>query len=158
MKPYEKLQCHWIGSEEGIRSTSTSEQAVDGLERKYGVRLPDEFRAYLIHSRVRPANELDQQGITWWPLDCIENVADEYPHPIRDATIARDSATYLFFADYLIWCWAWAIACGDDENRGRVVVITGINDRFVADSFAEFVDRYIDDSSKSARCRLLSRV
>jgi hypothetical protein len=49
-----------------------------------------------------------------------------------------------FFADYLIWCWAWAIVCGDDENRGRVVVISG-HDRFVADSFAQFVDLHISD-------------
>jgi hypothetical protein len=84
---------------------------------------------------------------TWWSLDRIKNVANEYEHPIRNAVIARDAAKYLFFADYSIWCWAWAIACGDDENWGRVVVISG-NDRIVADSFAQFVDRYIDDFSQ----------
>ena len=36
-----------------------------------------------------------------------------------------------------------AIACGEDENWGRVVVISG-HDRFVADGFSEFVDRYTD--------------
>ena len=58
--------------------------------------------------------------------------------------IAKDAAKYLFFADYAIWCWAWAIACGEDENHGRVVVISG-QDRFVANSFAQFVDLYIEN-------------
>jgi hypothetical protein len=55
---------------------------------------------------------------TWWSLDRIKNIVDEYPDKINDETIGRDAAKYLFFADYSIWCWAWAITCGDDENRG----------------------------------------
>jgi hypothetical protein len=77
-------------------------------------------------------------------LDRIKNIVDEYPHKVTYETIARDASKYLFFADYCIWCWAWAIACGDDENSGRVVVISG-RDRFVADSFAQFADLYISD-------------
>ena len=68
---------------------------------------------------------------------------------ITDATIVRDAAKFIVFADYGIWCFAWAIDCGEDENRGRVVVISG-QDRFVADSFAEFVDRFIEDVTQLA--------
>jgi hypothetical protein len=117
------------------------------LAGKYGVRLPDEFRDYLIHSS--PANDFgrDQNMITWWSLDRVKSIPDGYQHPIRNEMIARNAAKYLFFADYLIWSSAWAIACGDDENWGRIAVISG-NDRFVADSFAQFVDHYIDDFSQ----------
>jgi hypothetical protein len=59
--------------------------------------------------------------------------------------IARNAAKYLFFADYLIW--SSATACGYDENWARIAVISG-NDRFVAGSFAQFVDHYIDDFSQ----------
>jgi hypothetical protein len=59
-------------------------------------------------------------------------------------------AKYLFFADYIIWCWAWAIACGDDDNRGRIAVINGLSDHFVADGFGQFVDRYILDKNSVA--------
>src|SRR5258708_4296897 len=27
----------------------------------------------------------------------------------RDAIVAKDAAKHVFFADYSIWCWAWAI-------------------------------------------------
>jgi hypothetical protein len=52
---------------------------------------------------------------------------------------------FLFFADFLIWAPAWAIACGDDENSGRVVAVYGAEHHFVADSFAEFVERYVSE-------------
>jgi hypothetical protein len=113
------------------------------LSEKYTIRLPDDFREYLLHSCPRN-EELDDNYISWWSSGRIENIVDEYPHKITHKTIARDAAKYLFFADDLIWCWAWAIVCGDDENRGRVVVISG-HDRFVADSFARFVDLHISD-------------
>jgi hypothetical protein len=83
----------------------------------------------------------DFHGI-WWSLARIKNIPNEYEHNIGEPAVARSAATYLFFADYLIWSSAWAIACGDDENRGRIVSI-GSPDRFVADSFAEFVERYV---------------
>jgi hypothetical protein len=143
LKPYETLQRHWRDTGAGMSTVALSAQSIDSLEQKYGLRLPDDFRDYLLHAC--PANEnWDNDLIGWWSIDRIKNIVDEHPHKIKDETIERDAAKYLFFADYCIWCWAWAIACGEDQNRGRVVVISG-HDRFVADSFAQFVDLYIDD-------------
>jgi hypothetical protein len=82
VKPYEKLQRYWAGGETGIHTAAGSEQAVDGLEWKYGVRLPREFRAYLIYSC--PADDgLDQDFTSWWSVDRIKNIVDEYAHPIH---------------------------------------------------------------------------
>jgi hypothetical protein len=144
MRPYQKLQQYWTQTNAGISTSCANEEMLDSLERKYGIRLPDEFRDYLTHSCPTDQSNSDQNLVSWWPLKRIKNIVDECEHPIRDAIIARDAAKYLFFADYSIWCWAWAIACGDDQNRGKVVVISG-NDRFVSASFGQFVDRYIED-------------
>lgn len=62
-----------------------------------------------------------------------------------DAVIAAEAHSYLFFADYSIWCWAWAICCGDGPNRGKVALVGGAPDRIVADSFSDFVERYLRD-------------
>ena len=88
---------------------------------------------------------MDAETTAWWPLQRLKNIPDEYPHTVTDPTIAKNAPRYIFFADYMIWCWAWAIDCGDGKDRGRVAVIGGSPDRFVADSFAEFVDRYVED-------------
>jgi len=117
---------------------------VEQLERRYGLTLPDDFRAYLVGAA--PAEEYwDDGDAIWWPVHRIRNIPDEYQHPIRHPVIARDARTYLFFADFMIWCWAWAICCGDGGDRGKVAVINGNSDRFVADSFSQFVERYVKD-------------
>ena len=82
---------------------------------------------------------------TWFALDRIKSVTEEYEHTIDDQTIAENAGTYLFFADYSIWIWAWAISCGEGKDRGRIVVFFSA-DRVVADNFAQFVDRFIEDS------------
>jgi hypothetical protein len=145
LKPFERLQAHWLDTGANVQTTTLTDATVAELERNYDVRLPKDFREYLLQSC--PSNEnWDQEGTFWWPFDRIKNIPEEYAHEIKNDRVARDAAKYLFFADYMIWCWAWAIACGDNEDRGRIVVVGG-SDNFVADSFGQFVDRYINKLS-----------
>lgn len=135
--PLERLR-RWFEREEiAIRPASEAELAA--LESRYKVNLPVDFRSYL--SVMAPAEErMDDELGTWWSIGRIKNVPDE---------LNEDSpalAQYLLFADHLIWSWAWAIACTDDEYRGRVKIIGG-DERFVADSFEEFVDRYLTNNA-----------
>jgi hypothetical protein len=44
LKPYEKLQRYWRDTNAGIDTVVLSSQSIDDLERKYGIRLPDDFR------------------------------------------------------------------------------------------------------------------
>jgi hypothetical protein len=145
MKPYEKLRKYWDSTGSRIPTATRDESEIAALEVRYGVRLPADFREYLLLS-CPPANgNMDEPGVLWWSLSEIKNIPDEYQHELKNPPVAAEARKYLFFADYLVWCWAWAIDCGDDENRGRVAIIGGVNDRFVADSFGEFVDRLIAD-------------
>ena len=52
---------------------------------------------------------------------------------------------YLFFADDMAWCWAWAICCDGGEDHGKVALIGGAPDHVVARSFSEFVEAYVGD-------------
>lgn len=84
----------------------------------------------------------------WWGFDQIKNIPDEdasSTYPGHEPTIWANVAKYLYFADYMVWCWAWAINCSDDENRGRVIVVGWEDTCFVADSFSELVTRYTAD-------------
>jgi hypothetical protein len=147
-KPFERLQGYWLDTRANVQTTLVSERDVAELERKYGVCLPYDFREYLLRSC--PMNEydnVDQRATYWWSLGRIKSITEEYDHKVVNELVARHASKYLFFADYMIWCWAWAIACGDDQGRGKVVVINGVSDNFVADSFGQFVDRYIEDES-----------
>ena len=135
----------WSG---GRRAAPDAQERIGALESRYGICLPDDFRRYLLE--VAPPEELwDDAGTIWWPLDRIRNIPEEYRSGSSNPAIATEAAAYLFFADYLAWCWAWAICCSDGPNRGRVAFIGG-PDGFVADSFSDFVERYRRDPDGTA--------
>lgn len=117
---------------------------VDRLEARYGIVLPDDFREYIL--TLCPADdELDDDLGTWWGLNGICNLPEGYNSSIRLKDISVRSNQYLLFADHSFWCWAWAISCTDDDNRGKVALISGAPDKFVAASFSEFAERYVAD-------------
>lgn len=141
-RPYQRLYREW---EHPGGTIGLEESQIAQLEARYEIRLPEEFREYLRH--VCPKNDycMDGNGTDWWAFDRIKSVTDEYEHAIADPVIADLASTSLFFADYYLWCMAWAIVCAPGEHFGRVFVIGTAPDKFVADSFGEFVDKYMQD-------------
>lgn len=53
MKPYQKLQQHWRSIDSAVTTVELSPETVARLEARYGVRLPDDLREYLLHSCPR---------------------------------------------------------------------------------------------------------
>lgn len=143
MKPYEKLQKFWQVTGSDIVARKPDETEIQSLEQRYGIRFPDDFREYLCFACPAEDDTFDDHTSTWWPVARIKNIPDEYDHKISDEAISRNAANYIFFADYSIWCCAWAICCDESESRGKVALIGGSPDRLIADSFAEFIDLYV---------------
>lgn len=145
MVPYLTLQAWWSATAAGVETKATPEATVAELEGRYEIALPTDFREYLSYSA--PATEnWDAEDGNWWPIERIKNIPDEYEHPVSDS-VARNASKHLIFLDYSIWCWAWAISCADDESYGKVALIGGRPDGYVADSFGDFVSRYTTDWS-----------
>jgi hypothetical protein len=144
LKPYEKLQHYWAATDTPFHVAPPEQLTARQLERKYDVQLPKDFRDYLELSCPTDEETFDEPGTSWWPLARIKSIVEEYEYPVENPEVAECAAKYLFFADFMLWCWAWAIDCSDGKNRGRIAVIGG-GDRFVADSFSEFVDKYLED-------------
>ena len=108
------------------------------------MRLPEDFRAYLLESAPRE-DFWDDGDAIWWNPERINNIPDEYDSEVSDPAIAASAVNCLFFADYMIWCRAWAICCSEGEDRGKVAVVGGSSDRWVADSFTGFIESYVRD-------------
>jgi hypothetical protein len=141
LSAHKKLVRYCLESGDDINWGRSDEEAVAELETRYGINFPADFREYLLE--ICPTDfQMDHNWTQWWSLSQIKSIPESYRHRLTDAEIAANAAGYLFFADYLIWSWAWAICCLAGSNYGRVVVISG-KDRFVANSFAEFIDGYI---------------
>ena len=138
---YQAIAAHWSEADSNYRPMPNARDRVDDLERRYALRLPEDFRNYLIHASP---SEIywDHIGTQWWTITEIKNIPDECPDgpvggPNPEIEAERDH--YLVFADFLIWCYAWAICCSDGPNRGKIALIGGAPDGFVADSFREFM-------------------
>jgi len=144
MEPHAALSQWWRATGEAPARAFQAERKVRALESDYGVALPEDFRAYL--TKAAPAADFcDDNDVNWWSPGRITNLPDEYEHPVANPAVAGEAEAYLFFADYLIWASAWAICCSEGENRGKVALIDGAADRFVAESFSRFVELYLKD-------------
>lgn len=147
MKPHEQLLMMWATSQhEYSRIVTHGEAEVNSLARHYGVSLPEDFRAYLLHacSTLDDGGQMDDFSNAWWGLERIRSVAEEYSLLDTSSVLARSPDKWLFFADTAIWCTAWAICCLEGPDFGRIC-IAGSGDRVVADSFAQFIDAYLRD-------------
>ncbi|PTS82518.1 hypothetical protein DBR17_08945 [Sphingomonas sp. HMWF008] len=142
--PWEALRAYLEAPASSVRTSSRPESEIEAIERRYNVRLPLEYRDFLIHAAPVQDNDMDNDLGSWWTPERVKSILDEGVHSNYPPDVAAEAETALFFLDHLGWCWAWAICCGDGPNHGRVILINS-KDRFVADSFGEFVNRYIND-------------
>lgn len=136
----------WLGTAvPGPEERARRESAIQEVEQQYRLTLPEDFRLYLLDAS--PIEQAwDKEMVIWWPIERLKNIADECPEWLAEPLPAvANPAEWLFFADFSLWSWAWAICCGAGEDRGRIVLIGGSPDRIVADSFAEFVERHLTD-------------
>lgn len=141
MRAYERLQQWWTDTSKKVSLELPSASDVEELERRYTLTLPEDFRDYLLNSC--PTHDAwDAENSTWWDFGRIKNITEEYGHKLHEQSVAAHASQYLVFADHCIWCWAWAIAYTNDNNHGKIALIGGNPDRFVANSFATFVKAY----------------
>lgn len=144
MVPHLILKAWWSKTGADIATRVTPEAAITALEARYSLSIPNDFRQYLKEGLPVAENWDDEDG-NWWPIERLKNISDEYEYPVTNPAVAENAGKHLIFLDYMMWSWAWAISCADDETRGKVALIGGLPDGYVADSFAEFVERYTTD-------------
>ncbi|MDF0546481.1 SMI1/KNR4 family protein [Sphingobium sp. H39-3-25] len=138
---YTALAAYWAKSDPAFVHQQGAIIDVEALERRYSLTLPEDFRSYLLHAAPTTI-WMDDIGTQWWSAPEIKSLPDECPDGSPGNTnpdIEQERDQCLVFADYLIWCYAWAICCSDGPNRGKIALIGGSPDMFVADSFRDFL-------------------
>ena len=132
---YKKLINQWKKLNYNIDFGPINEVELLEVEAKYDLKLPDDFRLYLLNACPKPHGyEMDKNYASWWPIEQIkaEGLEGRYIKP-----------GYVVFADHCIMTWTWAICCISGPNFGQIIWSDGA---IVANNFSEFVDRYIKDS------------
>ena len=111
--------------------------------------LPEEFAAYVASAAPRE-DWTDEFGMIWWSAERIKSLRDECgdgsPGGHPNAEIEDEADQYLVFADFLMWCYAYAICCSAGPNRGKIALIGAQPDGFVANSFSSFMNLAAEDA------------
>lgn len=144
----QRLANHWGQSLSSRRGASSA--AVSGFEARHAVKLPGDMRDYLLQLDGTGAswpNDQDAKGFSFWQLTQIRPVNDELASKGLSALPGLER--YFAFADFLTWMWAYAIELDSQASLVNRVVLVGKDHPIrVADSFTEFVDLYLQNSSR----------
>ena len=136
-----------------VRPTEAGQGSVTAiaLENRYQIRMPDDFRAYVVRSAPR-TDWMHESGIILWQPDRLQSLIDvcgpaTAEHRGSNKAIEVESGQYVVFADYLDWCgYGYAICCSESEHRGKVGMVGSSGDHFVADNFCHFLSLMAEDS------------
>ncbi len=141
------LKQHW-GRQAKLRlNPPVPASVIDSFEEQYQRTLPAAFwAAYDLADGFAAGHDQDDQGFTFWSLDRVAPVATYE----KGRFAFEGSDDWFLFADYLIWCWAYAIHLPRVGSGGAVVMIGTKDDRPgpVASSFEEFVELYVRDDER----------
>ena len=115
---------------------------LDEFERRYGVRLPTDLRAYfttLNGSELGKNGPMDSHLISFWHLSELCPLHEERP-----AAPIPDGKSYFVFADYSIGVHDYVIELAADA-RAPSSVMVAYDDVLieVATSFTAFLERYL---------------
>lgn len=139
-----RLLSYWKGQPISIRPPVNDEILRD-FEGSYGITLLEDVRDYYEHSdgfaqvfESETKRYWDKQGFNFYPLSKVVPVDSIYD---GDCSFPG-SNDYYVFADYLDWCWGYAVRLAPNAST---VVIIGKRDKpvLVAETFNKFVDLYI---------------
>lgn len=153
--PGKKLK-EFLWSHGDFANVGAPEDQVAQFERQRGVRLPEDFRQYLI-TMNGTGHSYGYGILRFWELNEIRSLAEEVQGDL-EPTLAVIQASYsssiengrdyYVFADFLDESQLYAIRVSPGGGSNEVVLLDGSQPLEVAQSFAQFVDLLISSPGK----------
>ena len=138
----ELVKTHWL--RQGIKlSRGAIESEISAFEAKHDVCLPEDMREFFAIVNGfdnRSGEEVDNDMMTFFSLEEIK------PLNASDWGVVSRAESYFVFADWSISAHVYAVRLlKDSAASGPVVVVYDALVK-VADSFAEFMQAYLEDN------------
>jgi SMI1 / KNR4 family (SUKH-1) len=123
-----------------------SEADVAIFERDNKIQLPSEFRKYLLEAG---GTTIDTDTFCFYGIHQLRLWANEDPPIPSFAHAQTDPTHYIIFADYLQWCYAYAIrVVGPKDRIGEVIHAGMLKPSAICETFCSFVDLYLVDDMR----------
>jgi hypothetical protein len=144
----ERLHTHWLA--QGLElPPGVTEDRLWEFETRVGVALPADLREYFLHvDGMGEPFKWDAELFNFRPLSEVESISDL-------EIVLDDRSSYFVIADHSIWLPAFAIRLTPSATGPHPVIAIvsvdkgGYESTVVADSFSDFVERYlIDETSR----------
>lgn len=141
------LKNHWLSK--GLEvNPGVSTEELTAFESRYQVLLPADLRDYVLAVNGMAEGVMDDALIRFWSLNEVKPMPEEAP-AYADPAYIQDPKSLFFFADYSIWCHAYAIRLSSNsETANPVIVIGGEKPTRMYDSFSELVSDYLTDADR----------
>ena len=138
----ELLKTHWLRQGIKLRRGATESETA-AYEAKYDVCLPEDMREFFAVVNGfdnRNGEEVDSDMITFFSLEEIK------PLNASDWGIASGAESFFVFADWSISAHVYAVRLLKDCTASGPVVVVYDSLVKVADSFAEFMQAYLEEN------------
>lgn len=129
----------WVADEFG-RGPTVTEADIAAFEARHGRGLPADARAYFLAlNGFGDHATMDGELLTFWDLSRRRPLSEEAP-----ALNVPDAESYFVFADYFMWCHAYALRLHPGENpTAEVVFVDDEQSVVIARSVTEFLEGYL---------------
>src|ERR1700676_736441 len=124
MDPGAELVRYWRSLGLSI-AQGASEAELREFETYYQVSLPSDFREYLstVDGMAQSGgHDSDKNGFSFWPLRRIHPLVKVCVDNSLEIPPVRFPERYFVFADYLQWCWGYAIYVNDSNVDSGTVI------------------------------------
>jgi hypothetical protein len=126
---------------------AASPAAIQEFESKYGVQLPLDMMHFFHHTNGMLEDELDPVShVRVWPVEELRSLSEELPDYSRQ--LENPERAYVF-ADHLYWSLGYVVWLSPTLVHETPVFLVGDGPPVkVAESFAEFLNMYVDEPSR----------
>jgi len=135
MNVFQRLRAAWLSADVVINPGADPSEIV-AFESKHSVKLPPEFKDYLMTVNGMADGATDDQLISFLSLSAIDCEMSQREAPSRRSDVV--------FAEYLIHSHVYVIRKSPFRKQAWVFATDGRHERRLAGSFVEFVERYLN--------------
>jgi hypothetical protein len=140
-----RIRSYWLSIGVKVQPGASTEE-LEAFERRYGVRLPDDVRAFLQVVNGFEEGEWDTEMVEWYSISRWAPM-DAPAHQPSAASRLPDAACFVF-ADYCLDAFLYAIRLSPGpDQQNHVMGWAGLDPPSwqMANSFSELLEAYLRD-------------